>query len=137
MATVVPMFSASAVCFGVTVFFGGSLIDRLGPRSGALFSAGAWGSGLMLCAAACQAHSLPLLFAGYGVMGGIGWGLGYISPISGIMAWFPDKRGLVSGMGMAAFGLGAMTVSPLAMKLQHYFSEVLLFCSLSPIALCY
>ena len=73
------------------------------------------GAGVMM-------HQLPLVYAGYGLLGGAGWGLGYISPVSTLMKWFPDRRGMAAGLGLAFFGGGAMVATPInEFLLKHYF----------------
>jgi MFS family permease len=81
-----------------------------------------WSSGLSLAAVGCYLQLLPIVYLGYSVLGGAGWGLGYISPIPTLLAWFPDKRGLASGLGLSAFGGGAMLAAPLeTWLLKQYF----------------
>jgi MFS family permease len=113
LGEVVPIFSLAAVCLGVATTTLGPWAERVGPRKVAATAAVAWGGGLALTALGCSAHSLPLLYAGYGVLGGIGWGLGYISPVSNLMKWFPDRRGLATGMALASFGAGAVFAAPI------------------------
>lgn len=72
-----------------------------------------WFSGLMTCAAASHLHSLPLLYLGYGGLGGAAWGLLYMTPVSATMKWFPDRRGLATGLTLSAFGAGAAIAPPL------------------------
>jgi len=113
LSSVVPIFSACAVTLGVCTFTLGKWAERVGPRAVAATAAVCWSSGLALTALGCTTHTLPLLYAGYGVLGGAGWALGYISPVSNLIKWFPDKRGLASGMALTAFGGGAMLATPL------------------------
>ena len=69
------------------------------------FTAGVlWSSGLLLSSLGVYTHTLPLLYIGYGALGGAGWGLGYMSPVSNLLKWFPDKRGLAAGLSLTAFG---------------------------------
>jgi OFA family oxalate/formate antiporter-like MFS transporter len=72
--------------------------ERAGPRMSAAAAGIAYGAGCLLSGLAVEMHSLPLLHLGYGILGGVGWGLGYISPVSTLMRWFPDSRGLATGM---------------------------------------
>ncbi len=117
LGDVLPLFSVSAATLGVCAASLGPKIGEMGPRASAAASAGCWAVGLGLSAVACKMHSLPLLIAGYGVLGGIGWGFGYIGPIAGLLAWFPDKRGMLQGLGMTSFGLGSLIGPVLATKL--------------------
>ena len=69
-------------------------------------------------------HSLPLMYTGFGLVGGAGWGLAYVMPVSALLAWFPDKRGLALGMGMTAFGTGTMAAVAGIEKLMAHFSKL-------------
>jgi hypothetical protein len=80
-----------------------------------------WSTGLVLTGVGCMTHTLPLLYLGYGAFGGAGWALGYISPVSNLIKWFPDRRGLASGMALTAFGGGAMIATPLNEVLMKRF----------------
>lgn len=71
-----------------------------------------------------EVHSLPALYFGYGVLGGIGWGLGYITPVSTLMKWFPDRRGFATGLALTAFGGGAMLATPINEALFEMFFEL-------------
>jgi MFS family permease len=113
LGDVVPIFSCAAVSLGVCSALLGPWAERVGPRAVCLTAAGCWSSGLALAGLGVQLNSLPLVYLGYGVLGGAGWGLGYISPIPALLSWFPDRRGLASGIGLAAFGMGAMLAAPL------------------------
>lgn len=124
LGEVVPIFSLCAVTLGVTTTTLGPWAEKAGPRKVAMTAAVAWSSGLMISAAGVTAHSLPLLYLGYGVLGGIGWGFGYISPVSNLMKWFPDRRGLATGMALASFGGGAILAAPLNKMLTDHFSEL-------------
>jgi MFS family permease len=84
----------------------------------------AWSTGLVLTGFGVSLHELPLLYIGYGILGGIGWGLGYISPVSTLLKWFPDRRGLASGLALTAFGGGAMLATPINESLLNLFFEL-------------
>ena len=112
MGSVVPIFSACAIGLGVTTFTLGKWAERVGPRKVAGTAAVLWSSGLACAALGTYTHTLPLCYAGYGALGGAGWGLGYISPVSNLMKWFPDKRGLATGLALASFGGGAILAAP-------------------------
>src|SRR5262245_28503057 len=101
------------------VFLGGSAalwggwLERAGPRKAGVVSALCWCGGLGIAAIAVITHQIWLLWLGSGVIGGIGLGLGYISPVSTLIKWFPDRRGMATGMAIMGFGGGAMIGSPL------------------------
>jgi len=87
-------------------------------------AASSYGTALVLSSAGCYLHSLPLVYLGYGVFGGLGWGFGYISPVSTLLRWFPDKKGLAGGLALTAFGAGGAVASPLISSLQNHFARV-------------
>lgn len=106
---------------GVAAAVWGDWVERVGPRKAAVVSALCWCGGLALGALAIHIHQLWLLWLGTGIIGGIGLGLGYISPVSILIRWFPDRRGLATGMAVMGFGGGAMIGAPLAVLLMRYF----------------
>ena len=124
LGQVIPIFSACALTLGITTATLGPWAERAGPRTVAMAAAVAWGGGLMLTGVGADMHSLPLLYLGYGVMGGMGWGLGYITPVSTLMKWFPDKRGFATGLALTAFGGGAMLATPINMALFDTFYQL-------------
>ena len=79
-----------------------------GPEKGRGGRGGCWASGFMIAAAGVELHLIWLLYLGYGVVGGIGLGIGYISPVSTLIKWFPDRRGMATGMAIMGFGGGAL-----------------------------
>ncbi len=85
------------------------------------YSALCFGSGFFIASAGATTHSLALIYLGYGVIGGIGLGLGYISPVSTLIKWFPDRPGLATGLAIMGFGGGAMIGGPLASQLMAHF----------------
>ena len=122
-AAVVPTF-ATGICFlGLSAAAGAKFMETAGPRCTGLLAAACWGSGHLVAAAGVAAHSLPLLVGGYGVLGGIGLGLGYVTPVSTLMKWFPDRKGLAAGFAVAGFGGGAMVAAPLNRALMGAFYE--------------
>ena len=121
LGDVVPIFSTCATTLGVCTFFLGKWAERVGPRKVAATAALAWSSGLLITALGCYTHTLPLLYLGYGVLGGAGWGLGYISPVSTLLKWFPDRRGMAAGFALTAFGGGAMVATPINEALMKHF----------------
>jgi MFS family permease len=104
-----------------TALFGGWL-EHAGPRKAGVVSAICWCSGLVISALGIYKHQIWLMWLGSGVIGGIGLGLGYISPVSTLIKWFPDRRGMATGMAIMGFGGGAMIGAPLADKLMKHFA---------------
>lgn len=117
------IFSIAIVFLGISAAFGGRWLENAGPRKAMFFSAICFSGGFFLSAAGVWVHSILLLYFGYGVMGGIGLGLGYISPVSTLIKWFPDRPGMATGMAIMGFGGGAMVGSPLAVLLMECFSS--------------
>ncbi|GFO69513.1 MFS transporter [Geomonas limicola] len=110
---VVWTFSLAITFLGLSAAAGGLLLPKTGPRPLALAGAVLFGSGYFLAALALRLHSLPLLWLGYGVIGGIGLGLGYVTPVATISKWFPDRKGLATGTVVMGFGFGALLMSKL------------------------
>ena len=113
MAEVIPVFSTGIVFLGLTACLTGKWLERVGPRCAATVSAVCWGGGHVIAAAGIVTHSLPLLIFGYGALGGIGLGLGYVAPVSTLIRWFPDRRGMAAGMAVAGFGGAPLIAGPL------------------------
>jgi OFA family oxalate/formate antiporter-like MFS transporter len=107
-------FEVAIFVVGLAAFAGGLWMKRSGPREVALVSAILYGLGTMLTG---SAHSLTALYLTYGVIGGVGLGLGYIVPIAVLVRWFPDKRGMITGLAVAGFGAGALVTAPIANSL--------------------
>lgn len=101
----------------------GGWLEHAGPRKAGLVSALCWCGGLVISAIGIKTHQLWLMWLGSGVIGGIGLGLGYISPVSTLIKWFPDKRGMATGMAIMGFGGGAMVGAPLATALMGHFAN--------------
>ena len=116
------MFTLFFVLLGCSAALFGGWLEREGPRKTGVVSAVLWAGGLLISAAGIYLHQLWLLWVGSGIIGGIGLGLGYISPVSTLIKWFPDHRGMATGMAIMGFGGGAMIGSPIATKLMAYFS---------------
>jgi MFS family permease len=110
------------VFLGSSAALFGTWLEKAGPRKVGVVAACCWCGGLVISAAGVCLHQLWLLWLGSGVIGGIGLGLGYISPVSTLIKWFPDRRGMASGMAIMGFGGGAMIGSPLADRLMKYFA---------------
>ena len=110
------------VFLGSAAFAYGGWLERAGPRKAGVVAALCWCGGLALSAFGISSHQLWLLWLGSGVIGGIGLGLGYISPVSTLIKWFPDRRGMATGMAIMGFGGGAMIGAPLADRLMKYYA---------------
>ncbi|MDX2192253.1 MAG: OFA family MFS transporter [Gemmatimonadales bacterium] len=116
------VFTLAIVFLGLSAAFGGRWLERVGPRKSGVIAACCWGSGFLLAALAVHVHNVWLLYLGYGIIGGCGLGLGYITPVSTLIKWFPDRRGLATGMAIMGFGGGAMIASPLSQQLMERFA---------------
>ncbi len=121
LTATVQVFNFAFFFLGVSAALFGKWVERSGPRKTMLVSALFFGSGFLVSALGVQLHNLPLFLGGYGVLGGIGLGLGYISPVSTLIKWFPDRPGMATGMAIMGFGGGAMIGSPLAVSLMNYY----------------
>jgi len=115
------MFTLFFVVLGVSAAIWGGWLERVGPRKAGFVAALCWCGGLVLGAIGIYLHQLWIMWLGSGVIGGVGLGLGYISPVSTLVKWFPDRRGMATGMAIMGFGGGAMIGAPLADKLMNYF----------------
>jgi MFS family permease len=116
------MYTLFFVFLGCSAAIWGGWLERAGPRKAGLVSAVCWCGGMLLSALGVMTHQFWLMIIGSGVIGGIGLGLGYISPVSTLIKWFPDRRGMATGMAIMGFGGGAMIGSPLAVELMKSFS---------------
>jgi MFS family permease len=115
------MYTLFFVFLGVSAAIWGGWLERVGPRKAGFVAALCWCGGLVLGAIGVYIHQLWLMWLGAGVIGGVGLGLGYISPVSTLVKWFPDRRGMATGMAIMGFGGGAMIGAPLADLLMNYF----------------
>ena len=115
------VFTLAIVFLGLSAATWGKWLERVGPRRSGVAAACCWGGGFLVAALAVRLHSIWLLYLGYGVLGGCGLGLGYITPVSTLIKWFPDRRGLATGMAIMGFGGGAMIASPLSVALMAHF----------------
>ena len=136
MQATIPFEVAIGMIF-VGTFLGGRIQDKQGPRLVALVGVTIYSIGIILASFARDASDLWLLILGYGVLGGFGLGLAYIVPIAMLQKWFPDKRGLITGIAVGGFGFGAVITSPLAQRMidssedyQQYPTRVFLYLSL-------
>lgn len=118
---VVWIFTVAIVCLGLSASVAGKWIERVGPRTVGIVAAAAWGSGFLVGALGIHLHQLWLLYLGYGVIGGCGLGLGYVSPVSTLVRWFPDRRGMATGMAIMGFGGGSLIATPLKEFLLKQF----------------
>jgi MFS family permease len=115
------MYTLFFVFLGVAAAIWGGWLERSGPRKAGVVAAVLWCGGLVLGAIGIISHQLWVLWLGSGVIGGIGLGLGYISPVSTLVKWFPDRRGMATGMAIMGFGGGAMIGTPLADLLMNFY----------------
>ncbi len=116
------MYTLFFVLLGCSAALWGGWLERAGPRKAGLVATLCWCGGLLISAFGVYTHQLWMMWLGSGVIGGVGLGLGYISPVSTLIKWFPDRRGMATGMAIMGFGGGAMIGSPMAAKLMEYFS---------------
>ena len=117
------MYTLFFVFLGCSAAVWGGWLERAGPRKAGVVSAVCWCGGMLISAFGIYTHQFWLMILGSGVIGGIGLGLGYISPVSTLIKWFPDRRGMATGMAIMGFGGGAMIGSPLAAELMKNFAS--------------
>ena len=116
------MYTLFFVLLGSSAATWGGWLERAGPRKAGVVSALCWCGGMLISALGVYLHQFWMMILGSGVIGGIGLGLGYISPVSTLIKWFPDRRGMATGMAIMGFGGGAMIGSPLANDLMKHFA---------------
>jgi MFS family permease len=116
------MYTLYFVFLGAAAALWGGWLERAGPRKAGFVAACCWCGGLLISAVGIITHQVWLMWLGSGVIGGIGLGLGYISPVSTLIKWFPDRRGMATGMAIMGFGGGAMIGAPLADILMRHFA---------------
>jgi MFS family permease len=121
--------SQLAVIFSIAIFFlglsaalFGKWVEAQGPRKSMFAAASCFGGGFLVAALGVALHNIWVVYLGYGVLGGVGLGIGYISPVSTLVKWFPDRPGMATGMAIMVFGGGAMIGSPLAVNLMKYYA---------------
>ncbi len=117
------IYSIALFMLGISAAMFGKWIERSGPRKAMVASCFCFCGGLLISAIGVKLKMLWLLYIGYGVIGGIGLGLGYISPVSTLIKWFPDRPGMATGMAIMGFGGGALIGAPLGVKLMDYFKS--------------
>lgn len=120
---VVWIFTVAIVFLGLSAAFAGKWLEKAGPRKVGTTAAVCWGGGFLIAAAGIRTHQLWLVYLGYGVIGGCGLGLGYVSPVSTLIKWFPDRRGMAAGLAIMGFGGGAMVATPINEALLARFSR--------------
>lgn len=106
-------FSLAILFLGTSAGFLGTYVERMGPRKSGLIAAAFFGTGMLGTAYALTQHSLMLMYLFYGVIGGIGLGTGYITPVSTLVKWFPNNRGLATGLAIMGFGFASLIAGPL------------------------
>ncbi len=116
------IFSIAIFCLGTSAAVLGRWVEEGGPRRAMFTAALCWAGGFLVSAVGVYAHTLWLIYLGYGVLGGIGLGLGYISPVSTLIKWFPDRPGMATGMAIMGFGGAAFIAAPLSVWLMARFS---------------
>ena len=116
------IFSLAIAMLGISAAVGGTWVERVGPRMSMLTSGTFWVVGFLVASIGVTTDQLWLVFLGYGFLGGIGLGLGYISPVSTLIKWFPDRPGLATGLAIMGFGGGALIASPLSNQLMATYS---------------
>ena len=120
-------FSLAILFLGLSAAFMGGYVERSGPRKAGLMSSLFFCIGLLGASLAVSLKSLPLLYLSYGVIGGIGLGIGYIAPVSTLVKWFPDKRGFATGIAIMGFGLASLIAGPLIQFLLQRFGLEMTF----------
>src|SRR6202011_430397 len=114
-------FSIAIVLLGLSAAVFGTWVERVGPRKSMFTSALCFSSGFIVSAIGLHFHEIWLLYLGYGVLGGCGLGIGYISPVSALIKWFPDRPGMATGLAIMGFGGGALIGAPLSVLLMAHF----------------
>jgi MFS family permease len=117
------IFSLAIVFLGLSAAFAGKWLEKVGPRVTMFCAALCFSGGFFISAAGVWLHAIWLLYVGYGVLGGIGLGLGYVSPVSTLIKWFPDRRGMATGLAIMGFGGGAMIGAPLGVFLMKHYAS--------------
>jgi MFS family permease len=113
LSAVVRIFTVAIIFLGASAAIAGKWLEEVGPRKVGVVAAACWGGGYLVGGVGIFTHQLWLVYLGYGVIGGCGLGLGYVSPVSTLVRWFPDRRGMATGMAIMGFGGGAMIGAPL------------------------
>jgi len=117
------IFTIAIFVLGTSAALFGKWVQAVGPRKSGFVAALCWGIGFLVGALGIKTHQLWLVYLGYGVIGGCGLGIGYITPVSTLISWFPDRRGMSTGMAIMGFGGGALIASPLSDFLMKHFAS--------------
>ena len=117
------IFSIAIAMLGLSAAFLGTWVQKHGPRKSGAAAAVGWGLGFLIGALGIHLHQLWMVYLGYGFIGGIGLGIGYITPVSTLISWFPDRRGMATGLAIMGFGGGALIASPLSDSLMKRFAS--------------
>jgi MFS family permease len=123
LGSVVPVFSTILAMHGISAALTGKWQERVGPRVAGLVGAACFGGGVTLGAVGLLCGQLPLLYAGYGLLAGTGIGLAYVPPVATLLRWFPDRRGMATGLTIMGFGGGALVATPMKAWLLSHFSK--------------
>ena len=116
------LYSTGLILLGLSAAFFGKWVEKNGPRKTMFVSACCWGGGFLVASLGIKLHQFWLVLLGYGIIGGIGLGLGYISPVSTLVKWFPDRPGMATGMAIMGFGGGALIGAPFGSELLRHFA---------------
>jgi MFS family permease len=119
------VFSIAIAILGLSAAVFGPWVERVGPRKSMFTAALCFGGGFIVSAFGIHLHQLWLLYLGYGVLGGCGLGIGYISPVSTLIKWFPDRPGMATGIAIMGFGGGALIAAPLSVQLMAHFKTAI------------
>jgi MFS family permease len=114
-------FSIAIAILGLSAAVFGRWVERVGPRKSMFVAALCFGGGFIVSAIGIHLHQIVIVYLGYGVLGGCGLGIGYISPVSTLIKWFPDRPGMATGMAIMGFGGGALIAAPLSILLMEHF----------------
>jgi MFS family permease len=117
------IFTIAIFFLGASAAIFGKWVQAEGPRKSGFVAALCWGIGFLIGALGIELHNIWLVYFGYGVLGGCGLGIGYITPVSTLISWFPDRRGMATGMAIMGFGGGALVASPLSVLLMKMFAS--------------
>jgi MFS family permease len=123
LTTIGWIFSVAIAALGLSAFAFGRWLEAAGPRKAMFASACCFAGGFFVASVGVQQHNIWIVYLGYGVIGGIGLGLGYISPVSTLIKWFPDRPGMATGLAIMGFGGGALIGAPLAVALMAHFKS--------------
>lgn len=123
-SSVVWIFSTAIVFLGLAAAIGGKWLEEVGPRATGFLAACLWGGGFLVGSIGIATHELWLIYLGYGAIGGCGLGLAYVTPVSTLIRWFPDRRGMATGIAIMGFGGGAMIGAPLITYLLSLYYQM-------------